>query len=1068
MVILGTDLYQLVDGKGDEVSLYLNTDETLNIEAMSKGLNTPETVNDQGKSKFGVVNNKKKGLVINENRNGKGVVINEQGNGKSVAVTDKGNMDKGKGKVTEKDKATDKGKKNVGANMDKGKGKVIEISDDEWINNVDGIQGFNDDINCDFEFQRLNERQNEPANEGKNVDDGVENENEGGNVDDESDFFDSDYNMDEEDSEGNGNDDNMFEENIDKEVEWTGPSHMNQEENIDSVSSHSSSDEDDIFGSTGDEFDSDVGSDAENMERTFPIFNPKDKFDPPFSIGLIFSTKKEFREAVHSHAIRTARSLKITSNDQRRVYAKCMGDGCNWHLNALKVKNEASFQIRAYNPKHKCGRTHHCKNVNSRWLSKKFVDHFRSDPKRNIKGFRKDVMREIRVNVSPYQAYRAKRKALQDIEGKFDDQYAKLWDYAQALRAKNPGSTVIMALSDEVQEGSSAQRKFHKFYVCFYALKQGFLAGCRPIIGVDGCHLKGPHSGVLLTAVSVDPNNNLYPLAYAVVGSETKEAWEWFLMLLREDLQIERDDAFTFISDKQKGLVPALEKVLPGSDKRFCIRHLHGNMKTAGFKGLAFKRALWGAAKASTVVDFDKEMAAIGELDPKLWDWLQDKPPSQWSRSHFNIFPKCDILLNNICEAFNSNILEAREKPILTMLEWIRQYLMIRLQKNRDMAEKRWEGRKICSKIRKLVEKNMGRAADYIPIKSDATNYEVEGYDHTRFTVDLKAHSCSCRKWDLCGIPCRHGMSAISAEILDPEDFVQDCYSVETFSRVYAPTIKPMDGPELWEKTGYIPPLPPNFGRKRGRPTKARRLEPHELVRKSRKDKRKQVRLPRQKWKVTCKFCGGIGHNRTSCQWKKFAEEFPMEDDIHQPANEVPPMEQPANEVPQMEQPVELTQPADEVPHFTQTDDDTAPPPPPGFKMTASKRPSSLISKCSEPINVHKDLPGPGKKRTRSQAKGSSSLMAHNLPPSCYPIAAPHMEQRVKIRAPPLMTFHKHQFVSAPKTGGNSGAASSSSSVPVIMKDGKKFVTMTNLNVVVAATKKKKGSKKDGGKKAKD
>ncbi|KAL0430654.1 UNVERIFIED_CONTAM: hypothetical protein Sradi_0691400 [Sesamum radiatum] len=58
------------------------------------------------------------------------------------------------------------------------------------------------------------------------------------------------------------------------------------------------------------------------------------------------------------------------------------------------------------------------------------------------------------------------------------------------------------------------------------------MSGCRPVIGVDGCHLKGPYGGVLLTAVSIDPNN-LYPLAYAVVAGETRESWQWFLELLK-------------------------------------------------------------------------------------------------------------------------------------------------------------------------------------------------------------------------------------------------------------------------------------------------------------------------------------------------------------------------------------------------------------------------------------------------------------------------------------------------------------------------------------------------------
>ncbi|KAL0401815.1 UNVERIFIED_CONTAM: hypothetical protein Slati_4211400, partial [Sesamum latifolium] len=116
-----------------------------------------------------------------------------------------------------------------------------------------------------------------------------------------------------------------------------------------------------------------------------------------------------------------------------------------------------------------------------------------------------------------------------------------------------------MALSGETD--ASGKKKFYRIYICFKALKQGFLNRCRPLIGVVGCHLKVPHGGILLTAVSIDPNNQLFLLTYAVVGLESKQSWKWFLMNLKEDLCIERDAVYTFVSDKQKELIPAFEIV---------------------------------------------------------------------------------------------------------------------------------------------------------------------------------------------------------------------------------------------------------------------------------------------------------------------------------------------------------------------------------------------------------------------------------------------------------------------------------------------------------------------------
>lgn len=80
---------------------------------------------------------------------------------------------------------------------------------------------------------------------------------------------------------------------------------------------------------------------------------------------------------------------------------------------------------------------------------------------------------------------------------------------------------------------------------------------------------------------------------------------------------------------------------------------------------------------------FEEEIKEILKIDGDAFKWLNDKPPRQWSRSHFSTFTKSDMLLNNLCESFNSLIMEARDKPILTMLEKIRSILMRRIQVNR-------------------------------------------------------------------------------------------------------------------------------------------------------------------------------------------------------------------------------------------------------------------------------------------------------------------------------------------------------------------------------------------------
>lgn len=61
-------------------------------------------------------------------------------------------------------------------------------------------------------------------------------------------------------------------------------------------------------------------------------------------------------------------------------------------------------------------------------------------------------------------------------------------------------------------------------------------------------------------------------------------------------------------------------------------------------------------------------MDRMRELDLHAYAWLEKMPPQAWCRTYFNTFSKCDILLNNACEVFNSYILKAREMPVLSML----------------------------------------------------------------------------------------------------------------------------------------------------------------------------------------------------------------------------------------------------------------------------------------------------------------------------------------------------------------------------------------------------------------
>ena len=102
---------------------------------------------------------------------------------------------------------------------------------------------------------------------------------------------------------------------------------------------------------------------------------------------------------------------------------------------------------------------------------------------------------DTQCDVSPWQFYKAKKIALKKIRGTVKEQYNMLWNYCEELRRKNLRSNVIMKCNAD----GLGNPKFKRMYVCLVACKKGFLAVCRPIIGLDGCHIKGLHQGHLLT-----------------------------------------------------------------------------------------------------------------------------------------------------------------------------------------------------------------------------------------------------------------------------------------------------------------------------------------------------------------------------------------------------------------------------------------------------------------------------------------------------------------------------------------------------------------------------------------
>ncbi|XP_062013810.1 uncharacterized protein LOC133730190 [Rosa rugosa] len=466
-----------------------------------------------------------------------------------------------------------------------------------------------------------------------------------------------------------------------------------------------------------------INSDGE-LEDEGLEFNPKsDMKKPEFKLKQKFATVQVLRDALREHAIQGGWEYIFIKNDKTRLRVVCKEDNCPLFLFASKMQHESTLMIKGYDGTHKCTRKFNNSMVKLRYLTAKFKDQIVVNESVKPESLAKTMSSTIRARVSNSMAYKAKRQALLEYEASIREQYARLCDYGRELQRVDPTTSIDIKCS--FPKGSK-RPVFKRMYICLGALKNGFKAGCRSVIGLDEAHLKGPFGGQLLIAVAIDANNTSWVVAYAMVELETKDAWIWFLELLVKDLDIEHEGrGWVFISDKH--LIPAFEEVVSRAHIRFCVRHMWTNF-TKLFPGKVMKDQMWACAKATTLPYFQKEMNEMKSLDDDAYKWMTapERPAIHWCQAFFNTDVDCDIMINNICESFNAWILDARET-------------------NKEKA-----------------------VVDCIATFNGGDIAEVDNIEGSKNVVNLAMRTCTCRRWDLTGIPCKHAISAIYMKREDP------------------------------------------------------------------------------------------------------------------------------------------------------------------------------------------------------------------------------------------------------------------------------------------------------------
>ncbi|XP_071714879.1 uncharacterized protein [Rutidosis leptorrhynchoides] len=383
---------------------------------------------------------------------------------------------------------------------------------------------------------------------------------------------------------------------------------------------------------------------------------------------------------------------------------------------------------------------------------------------------------------------------------------------------------------------------------------RSFVNYARPVIIVDGAHLKSRYLGTNLIAVAMDANNGILPLAYGIGAGETTDHWTWFFGNLRDSLQSSGCCIvnLTIISDRAPAIAAGISNVFPEVFHALCARHLLGNLKSVSKRVKSYEWHYWKMCKAYRKSDFDHHYAILARRIPDSARTLTTVGLNRWSRHHADRV-RYAYLTSNSAESMNALSVHARKLPITMLLEFFRASVQEWFWEHRNTADG------LTTPVTPYAERKLGKR------NRKSISWTVKPISQVKFEVldmkkggkvNLQDKTCTCKQWQFFGIPCGHVMAIARYFVLrNVTTHVQKYFHTETYKSAYMEDINPLDHISEWIDPGHLQTVLPPLVTKRqsGRPKSTARIPSQGEDKDNFKSKRK------------CSRCLEYGHTRSTC-----------------------------------------------------------------------------------------------------------------------------------------------------------------------------------------------------------
>ncbi|KAH6776476.1 hypothetical protein C2S52_014037 [Perilla frutescens var. hirtella] len=291
--------------------------------------------------------------------------------------------------------------------------------------------------------------------------------------------------------------------------------------------------------------------------------------------GAIFQTKEDLALAVGIYHMQNRVEYAVYRSNRSRLGYVCKHGG-DCPFKCFAVADGHMWRIYKFNGTHTChldmGRIAP-RQVPARVLRKYFACRLVDEqvvlkPKEMMA----ELVREFGIHIDYSFALRTRNIAIQMVYGDFDKSYAQLPAFLHTLQLMNPGTVVDMEITSD--------GRFKHSFLALGACVSAFLQYARPVLVIDGTHLKGKNKGVLFVAVTKDGNEQILPVAVGLGPIENDECWIWFLAHLH--MALGDIDDLLIVSDQHQSIKNAVEAVFPRATHGLCYYHLKNKMMKRG------------------------------------------------------------------------------------------------------------------------------------------------------------------------------------------------------------------------------------------------------------------------------------------------------------------------------------------------------------------------------------------------------------------------------------------------------------------------------------------------------